>query len=152
MTRIAPKPRDQKDSMRENQRLIKRLDAAVSLLVRERDKDKPCIDMCGDTWSRWQAGHFRPRWMMSTRYDLKNINRQQMNCNYYRSHKNDLIRHERGIDERWGKGTADMLYELSKKTRGFTNDELRALIAAAKKGIEEYEKTYYSLTNLLTSI
>ena len=146
MSKIAPRTdKPPKQSAAEQKRLIKKLDTALSKIIRERDGGKPCIELCGETHYVWQAGHFRPRGMMMTRFHPKNVNRQQSNCNYYKSRKNDVIRHRLGIDLRWGAGTADELYDLSVKYKNWSCDELRTLIEAAKKGIEEYTKVYESL-------
>jgi len=121
--------------------LKKKLDIAFSKMIRERDEGKPCIDGCGKKGTL-QAGHFRRRECMATRWHLKNVNGQLEYCNCW---DNDLYRHGKGIDQRWGEGTAEHLYKLSGTTKQWTSDELKTMIKATSN-IEEYEFIYSNLT------
>lgn len=116
-------------------RAKKALDRELSVYIRARDKGKPCIDLCEREGTK-QAGHFRRRELMSTRYNPKNMNGQNEYCN---SWDNDTYRHGKGIDERWGKGTAEELDKISRKTKQWTLEEIQRLRTALKNGTYEFE-------------
>lgn len=58
----------------------RRLDKLTSLIVRKRDK-RCCT--CGKrlTWNERQAGHYVPRVVERTRWDLENVSVQCAHCN-----------------------------------------------------------------------
>lgn len=60
--------------------LVKELDKLVSSIVRKRDTH--CVT-CGKylEYDKRQAGHFIPRVVQKTRWDLKNVNVQCQECN-----------------------------------------------------------------------
>lgn len=64
----------------ERKKLIKELDKVVSVIVRGRD-DR-CAT-CGRKlpYNKRQAGHFIPRVVQKTRWDLNNVNAQCSKCN-----------------------------------------------------------------------
>lgn len=121
--------------------LIRSLDRHFAKLIRKRDQRKPCIDLCGRVGAH-QAGHFRDRRHMATRFHPQNVNGQNTYCNCW---NNDTYQHAMGIDKRWGQGTAKKLYRLSKTIKQWTVPELQALVKAAKTSMEEYENVYFSL-------
>lgn len=129
----------------ETVKLKKKLDTLFSALIRERDKDLPCIDLCGKDYPVKQCGHFRRRELMSTRWNPKNSNGQNMTCNYFASRSNDIYRHSLGIDERWGAGMSKKIYQLSEKQKQWTGTELESLISAAKQGYEGFYTKYYEI-------
>ena len=104
--------------------LTKKLDLVFGAYIRKRDEDLPCIDLCG-RWGVHQAGHFRRRELKSTRWNEKNVNGQNAYCNCW---DNDTYRHAKGIDKKWGKGTAEMLEKESRKTKQWTVRELEEKI------------------------
>lgn len=122
-------------------KLKRKLDIVFSPIIRERDKGKPCIDGCGRKGE--QAGHFRRRELMATRWHPQNVNGQSAYCNAW---DNDGYRHAIGIDKRWGKGTAKKLEFLSRQTKQWSVEELLALIEACKLGYERYCKVYGELS------
>jgi hypothetical protein len=54
-------------------KLKRKLDILFSALIRERDKNHPCIT-CPKAKATFHAGHFRPRGFMSTRWNPFNVN------------------------------------------------------------------------------
>jgi hypothetical protein len=76
---------------------------------------------------------------MSTRWHPKNVNGQNEYCN---SWGNDTYNHAKGIDLRWGQGTAEYLDKLSRQIKQWDARELTALIAAAKLGYRFYIDVY----------
>jgi hypothetical protein len=115
----------------ETQILKAKLWRVFSLYVRNRDGNK-CIS-CGQTKDNVHAGHFVhlgstklffDRWL-----DERNVNVQCPFCNTFQ-HGN-LARYYRGIEKKWGKGTADKLLEAGeKRSLGHkpTIEELKELI------------------------
>jgi hypothetical protein len=134
-------PTKVKHSKPKRPKLIKKLDLLLGALIRNRDERMPCIDLCGRT-GKHQAGHFRRRKLMATRFDPQNVNGQNEYCNAF---DNDGFRHAKGIDERWDEGTADELDLKSRETKQWTIPELEELILAAQTGYAEYWTTYYKL-------
>ena len=127
--------------MTDIQKAKKKLDIAFSILIRERDKDLPCIT-CGASGRQMDAGHFRRRECMSTRWDYKNCNSQCSKCNRFESRG-----YEYGInlDKRWGKGTAKELFHLSMKMKNWTAEEINQLTDAAKRGYRIYVQLFDEL-------
>jgi|ERR1700722_3889308 len=122
-------------------KLKRKLDIIFSALIRERDAKQPCIDLCEKTGIQ-QAGHFRIRERMSTRWNPKNVNGQNARCNAW---DNDGFRHAKGIDLRWGAGTAEELERISRQIKQWDARELTALIAAAKLGYSYYVDVYQKI-------
>ena len=120
----------------------RKLDALTGAFVHARDKGKLCIDGCGRKGE--QSGHFRRREYMNTRWNLKNQNLQSAYCNCWLS--GNEFEYGIGIDKKWGAGTAKKLHALSKEYKSWSEAEAKELIAAAKNGIESYEKKYEELT------
>ncbi len=123
-------------------KLVHKLDTALSKLIRERDKNLPCIT-CPITAGTWHAGHFRRRSHMSTRFNPLNINKQCAYDNTYQDGK--AYEYGLALDKKFGQGTAEMLFQESQKTKQWEARELISLIEACKMGYEEYEKTYFDL-------
>jgi hypothetical protein len=121
-------------------RLRNKLDSVFSLMIRQRDAGKPCIDLCGRPGNK-QAGHFRRREIMSTRWDYRNVNGQNEYCNCW---ANDTYVHAQGIDTRWGDGTAAELQRLSRIHKQWEAKHLQALIEAAPN-YKKYVKVYDQL-------
>ena len=136
------KSRLNKNSQREVAKLIKKLDRCLSKLTLERDKNEGCITS-GVKTGIFHAGHFRRRSLMSTRFHPQNVNKQSARDNtflYGREYEYGLA-----LDRKFGEGTARKLYELSRKTRQWTADELRVLISACEKGHLVYSEIYSKL-------
>ena len=96
----------------------KKLDKVFSKFIRLRDsKDGigSCIT-CGriKEWKYMDCGHYIKRQHLATRWDEKNCNLQCKHCNAFEQGANE--RYKVAIDEKWGKGTADML-EIKKHNR-----------------------------------
>jgi Bacteriophage Lambda NinG protein len=132
----------------EHQKKIRKTDAAFSLMIRERDVAAVCI-ACARTHTAWGAGHYRRREIMSTRFHPWNVNKGGGGCNRG-THNNkygmkDMDLYRENLDSKWGKGTADYLYELSKKIEPFTIIELKQLTHAAKLGSRAYEQFYFQI-------
>ena len=121
-------------------KLKRHLDSLFSTMIKERDKGMPCIDLCGRK-GNYQAGHFRRRELMSTRWHPQNVNGQNEYCNAF---DNDGYRHALGIDKRWGEGTADDLFRISQRTKKWDKKELQQLIEATKD-YQEYVDVYTKL-------
>ena len=119
-------------------KLKKKLDLAVSKLVHERDKGKPCIDGCGRKGE--QSGHFRRRELMSTRWNPQNQNLQSAYCNYWLNGRE--YEYAIGLDKKFGAGTSKKIYKLSQKTKQWEVWELAELIEACKAGYEIYVEAY----------
>ena len=127
-------------TLKDKPKLKRKLDLLVSARIRERDKGKPCIDLCGKQGTK-QAGHFRRRECMQTRWHPWNVNGQNEYCNNW---DNDTFRHAKGIDKKWGHGMADYLEHESRRIKNWTIPELLQLIEACKT-YEAYEKKYFEL-------
>lgn len=85
--------------------------------VRQRDFEKyggKCIDQCGgraDSWHDFQGGHFVPanKCGFGLLFDELNVHGQLARCNNPQISPMSPIGFARGLDERYGKGTADTL-------------------------------------------
>lgn len=106
---------------------LKNLDATLwrwfSKYVRLRDRlegttclTQYCICITCGTPHKWDsgyidAGHFATRNKLATKFNEQNVNAQCKRCNKYG--KGEQARHAVGIDEKYGKGTAEKLLALS---------------------------------------
>jgi hypothetical protein len=142
------------------QRAIRNADDAVSLMVRERDKDLRCIlfeyNHC-DPRDTIECGHFIPREFEATRYHPWNVNAESRGCNSshvsgYRPDKG--FPYGLAIDAKYGEGTALFLYRLAHplhERNAIPNDEswtvreLEQLKAAARMGARAYTQVYFEL-------
>lgn len=129
-----------KYTLSEVEKLKRKLDRLFHPMIRLRDQGKPCIDLCGKQ-GVMQAGHFRRRELRATRWDYRNVNAQTAYCNAW---DNDTYRHAKGIDERWGNGTAKKLDDKSKKIKQWTGKELEQLIEATKN-YDTYVEVYNTI-------
>lgn len=87
--------------------------------------------------SDMDAGHFIGRRHKATRFHEKNVNAQCRKCNRFES--GEQYAHAKAIDSKWGPGTADMLYSLSRMPTKLTREWY-------EMQIEEYKK---KLRNML---
>lgn len=95
--------------------LTKKLDKLFSLYIRQRDADedgylKCCTCDNRTDWKEMDCGHFIPRGHHSLRWDERNAHGQCHKCNRYRAGEQYLM--AQYIDNKYGKGTADLLNEL----------------------------------------
>lgn len=132
------KQKQKRRTTRENKRnslpyLTKQLDIVFSQYIRHRDADSngmcTCIDGCGQLshWKSTDCGHFASRRCMSTRWHEQNCAAQHKACNgpvglgrQYEFGK--------GLDLKFGEGTADKIIALSKQTKKWTPEELKEMI------------------------
>jgi hypothetical protein len=122
-------------------------DDVISICIRERDKDLPCI-VCGKFKEKYDCGHFMEREFIPTRYHPYNLNAECVGDNRqdgmgYGKDKGFL--YGMRIDEKYGSGCALFLYNLSKEHDEFTPDEMTGLRAAARKGSNVYEAYYFEI-------
>jgi hypothetical protein len=98
-------------------RRIAVLDQVFSKYIRLRDADSRgycrCIT-CGrsEPWKEMDAGHFVSRDRKAVRWDERNVHAQCPHCNRFRAGMQFL--HGRQIDCLHGRGTADMLMQISR--------------------------------------
>lgn len=116
------------------------LDRAFSKMIRERDAELGCIT-CGRTGTM-DAGHFRPRGMMSTRWNPVNVNGQCLKCNRF-----DSKGYEYGLalDKKWIVGTAKKLYKASQEQKQWQITELEVMKDACRKGYPVFLQVYNEL-------
>ena len=83
-----------------------------SLFIRLRDSDMygygKCIT-CGrrNHYKKMDAGHYIKRQYLATDFDERNVNLQCKHCNAFEQGSD--AKYRVAIDEKWGKGTAEML-------------------------------------------
>ena len=90
----------------------------LSQYIRQRDYkafEGQCVDMCGKVASDWRefdAGHYVSAGQggFGLLFDEQNVNGQLKGCNNPTFSPNSLIGYTKGIDKRYGEGTADVLY------------------------------------------
>jgi hypothetical protein len=93
--------------------LVKKLDAAFSKFIRERDKGKPCVT-CGKPWEpTFQCGHFLSRRHMATRWHKENAHGQCPGCNMFEGGRQ--FEHGLAVDALHGQGKAQELLMLSRQ-------------------------------------
>ena len=119
--------------------LTKKLDKIFSEYVRRRDSKDGIVRCCtcGEHhhWKQIQCGHFISRRYMSTRFDEKNTGPQCAACNMF----NQGRQFEMGIylNDRWGDGTAQKMFEKSKMLCKRDRYDLECLISEYKQKLNE---------------
>ncbi|MDE2098537.1 MAG: recombination protein NinG [Patescibacteria group bacterium] len=127
----------------EQSKAIRKLDAAVSKMVRERDEKLGCITS-GRIGIPLDCGHFRRRECMSTRFHPLNVNGQAVKDNRFEGGR--TFEYGLALDRRYGTGCALFLDKLSRSFEGaWSLDDMAFLTDAARKGARVYEQVYYSL-------
>ena len=105
--------------------------------IRLRDKGNVCIS-CQKIPKKENAGHFwnaNNHW--SVRFDERNVHLQCEHCNTYLS--GNLINYRENLLKKIGKDEYYNLEQESNKTRKFTIDEVKEIIAAYKQKIKDIE-------------
>jgi hypothetical protein len=132
-------------------------------MIRERDKDLPCIlaeyNDC-DPRDERECRHFIEREREPTRYHPFNLNSESKGCNKshvsgYRPDKG--VRYGLAIDQKWGAGVALFLYRLAHplheknaipRDESWSVNELNTIKDAARRGSRIYEAVYFDLRPL----
>lgn len=118
---------------------VKLAQTVFNKYIRLRDKYKPCIS-CGAKAGTYTitAGHYFPSTNKSVTFNEDNLHGQcWFNCNSSKS--GNLAEYRIGLIERIGVERLEQLEAESRKTRKFTTDELKEIIATYKKKIKEIE-------------
>ena len=115
-------------------KLIKKLDRIFSEYIRKRDADKNGFAKCISCnkklhWKEMDAGHFRSRKYMATRYDEQNVYSQCRYCNRY--NQGSIYEYSRAL----GVELSEKLYIKSQETKKHSIFELEELIEYYKKFI-----------------
>ena len=114
------------------------LDKVFSLYIRQRDAKNgivKCIS-CGKLvpWKESDAGHYINRRHMATRYDEQNVNAQCRADN--RFDEGALHGYRKGLEEKYGDGTAEKLYIKKFNTCKMSQVEINLLTAYYKNKIK----------------
>ena len=105
--------------------------------IRLRDKGQVCIS-CQKKPLKENAGHFfNANNHYNVRFDERNVNLQCEHCNTYLS--GNLIEYQRNLIHKIGIESYHELEADARKTRKFTKDELKEIIAIYKNKIKEFE-------------
>lgn len=127
-------------------REVKKLDAVFSQYVRKFHADKyglcTCIT-CGvqREVKSMHAGHFMSRSCYSTRWlhvpeeGLVNVLPQCPKCNLYDSNQN--YKYGLALDAKYGKGTAERIYNMSKETKKYSLQDIVDMRKHYKKLLDE---------------
>tara|TARA_X000001382_G_scaffold110644_1_gene87250 strand:+ start:243 stop:617 length:375 start_codon:yes stop_codon:yes gene_type:complete len=115
-------------------KLIKKLDRIFSEYIRKRDSDNNGYAKCiscdkKQHWKEMDAGHFRSRKYMSTRYDEQNVFIQCRYCN--RFNQGSIYEYSRAL----GVELSEKLYLKSQETKKHSIFELEELIEHYKSKI-----------------
>ena len=115
---------------------VKLAQTVFNKYIRLRDKDKPCISCGNKLGVKYDCGHFYSaggHW--SVRFDERNCSAQCVNCNQHK-HGN-LIAYRENLLRKIGIEEFENLSVEAMKTRKFTIEELKEIIATYKKKIKE---------------
>ena len=114
---------------------MKEVQAVVNAVVRERDKDQPCISCGRHHQGQYHAGHYlsvgaHPE----LRFDLTNIHKQCQPCNTHLS--GNQLEYRKGLAARYSQDYVSAV-ETPMPTRKYTVDELIQLKAFYKAKLKE---------------
>jgi hypothetical protein len=116
---------------------IKMAQIIFNKYIRLRDKGNVCIS-CQKKPLKENAGHFfNANNHYNVRFDERNVNLQCEHCNTYLS--GNLIEYQRNLIHKIGIESYNELEAEARKTRKFTKDELKEIIAEYKKKCKELE-------------
>lgn len=118
---------------------MKEVQAVVNAVVRERDKDQPCISCGRHHQGQYHAGHYlsvgaHPE----LRFDLTNIHKQCQPCNTHLS--GNQLEYRKGLAARYGQDYVSAV-ETPMPTRKYTVDELIELKAFYKAKLKEMRES-----------
>lgn len=116
---------------------IKLAQTVFNKYVRLRDKLSPCIS-CQKKPLKENAGHFwnaNNHW--NVRFNEDNVHLQCEHCNTYLS--GNLINYRENLLKKIGESKFNLLEAEAKKTRKFTVQELKEIIATYKQKIKQFE-------------
>jgi len=103
-----------------------------------RDKGKPCISCDKPITGRVNASHF---WNANNHYNVRfnedNVHSSCITCNQFLS--GNLLEYRTRLISKIGEQRFNILEAEARKTRKFTKDELKEIIAIYKKKIKEIE-------------
>ena len=123
-------------------RLCKKLDTIFSRFIRFRDRVEGdycrCIS-CGKFvhWKSLDNGHFIGRRFYYLRWNEKNCNAQCKYCNHRL--EGNKAQYAKGLDVKYGSGTADKLEIVKSQKRPYNNVEMEALIKHYTVLVKEME-------------
>jgi hypothetical protein len=127
-----------KEELMTVQDYIKLAQQVFNKYIRLRDKDKGCISCGKALTSKFDAGHyFNANNHWNVRFDEDNVYGQCVECNQWK-HGN-LIMYQLHLIDWLGGERYDALVDRAYKTRKYTIEELKEIIAAYKKKIKELE-------------
>lgn len=114
---------------------MREVQAVVNAVVRERDKDQPCISCGRHHQGQYHAGHYlsvgaHPE----LRFDLTNIHKQCQPCNTHLS--GNQLEYRKGLAARYGQDYVSSV-ETPMPTRKYTVDELIQLKQFYKAKLKE---------------
>ncbi len=119
------------------------LDSIFSRFIRLRDTDRHgvgfCID-CGERveWGELDNGHFISRDRLATRWDELNCAAQKTSCN--RFHSGRQFEFAKGLDNKYGQGTADLILAKSYQITKYSTIEMKEMIALYSQKVEKLLK------------
>jgi len=115
--------------------LVKKLDTAFSIFIRERDKI--CV-VCGTT-EKGTCGHLLTRTAYSTRWDELNCHRQCSNCNY--SHESNPHPFTSWFIHKFGLEAYDGLILKHKTIKKFSDSDIATLTLEYEQKLKCLKKT-----------
>ena len=107
-------------------KLIKKLDKVFSIFIRKRDKGKCFTCSTQKPWKEMDAGHYKKRQHLGTRWDERNVNCQDTSCNSFKGGNMDVYAIR--LEAKYGYGILQELEELKKKDKKYKTSELEKLI------------------------
>ncbi|EBR9810612.1 recombination protein NinG [Salmonella enterica subsp. enterica serovar Teshie] len=118
---------------------IKQAQQAVNAYIRERDRDLPCIS-CGTlTSAQWDAGHYRTTAAApQLRFDERNIARQCIVCNQYKS--GNLVPYRAELIRRIGIEQVEAL-ESNHDRHRWTIEECKAIKAEYQQKLKDLRES-----------
>jgi hypothetical protein len=133
--------KDKKQKMQQDletvQDYVKMCQIIFNKFIRLRDKGQVCIS-CQKTPLKENAGHFfNANNHYNVRFDERNVHLQCEHCNTYLSA--NLIEYQRNLIHKIGIESYQQLEAEARKTRKFTKEELKEIMAEYKKKIKELE-------------
>lgn len=127
-----------KEELMTVQDYIKIAQQVFNKYINLRDKGKPCISCGKRITGRVNASHYynaNNHWNL--RFNENNVHSSCITCNQYLS--GNLTQYRFGLVERLGERLVEELDVEAKKTRKFSIEELKEIIATYKKKIKELE-------------
>lgn len=132
--------RERLEQLKPLSKLLKEAQLEFNAMIRERDRDSPCISCGTESAGQWHAGHFRSVGACpELRFEPMNCHKQCAQCNNFES--GNILQYRKGLIRRYGVEQVDWI-EGPHQTRNYTREEARELKARFREQKKRLQRSH----------